>query len=168
MSAEMVVDRMSDDVLSEIERVLREAEAELAAASTPDELEQWRIKYLGTKGQVKGLMTLLSQVPREQKPAVGQRVNSVKERLTTGLETRKESLGGAQPADKDAEDVTEPGRTPQLGNRHILMKVVDELTELFGRMGFAVAGRSAIQVQFKKKKTAKKKPHPTPPAPPLK
>src|SRR5687768_3438125 len=117
------------DVLAEIQGVQTEAEAELAAVGSADALEQFRIKYLGTKGRVKGLMTLLGQVPREEKPAVGQRVNAVKDQLTAAFEARKEAItrGGGGDA-RDAVDVTEPGRKPELGNRHILMKVVDELT----------------------------------------
>jgi len=97
---------------------------------------------------VKGLMTLLGQVPREQKPEVGQRVNAVKDRLTTAFEARKQALAGGAGDHRDYVDVTEPGRKPELGNRHILMKVVDELTELFGRMGFAVASGPEVEDEF--------------------
>src|SRR5205085_8919677 len=45
-------------------------------------------------------------------------------------------------------DVTEPGLQPQVGNRHILMKVIDELTELFGRMGFSVATGPEVEDEF--------------------
>src|SRR5947199_2525392 len=47
-----------------------------------------------------------------------------------------------------AEDVTEPGKRPQIGNRHILMTVIDELTELFGRMGFSVASGPEVEDEF--------------------
>src|SRR5687767_8007840 len=136
------------DVLGEIDSIARAGEAELAAVRTADGLEQFRIKYLGTKGRVKGLMTLLGQVPREEKPAVGQRVNAVKDQLTAAFEARKQSLAGGAGDERDAVDVTEPGRRPELGNRHILMKVVDELTELFGRMGFAVAAGPEVEDEF--------------------
>src|SRR5687768_15288014 len=117
------------DVLAEIEGVAREGESELAAVANGEALEQFRIKYLGTKGRVKGLMTRLGQVSREQKPVVGQRVNAVKDQLTAAFEARKQALASGGATDRDAIDITEPGRKPELGNRHILMKVVDELTE---------------------------------------
>jgi len=44
--------------------------------------------------------------------------------------------------------VTEPGQRPQIGNRHILMKVVNELTELFGRMGFSLASGPEVEDEF--------------------
>jgi phenylalanyl-tRNA synthetase alpha chain len=137
------------DPLTQVEEVLRHGETELDAARTPDALEQWRIKFLGTKGLLKGLMDLLREVPREQKPAVGQRVNAVRDQLTAAFEAKKQQLQAAGPADSaDAVDVTEPGLAPPIGNRHILMKVTDELTELFGRMGFSVATGPEVEDEF--------------------
>jgi phenylalanyl-tRNA synthetase alpha chain len=136
------------DVLGEIEAVLKEGESELAGVTNAEGLEQFRIKYLGTKGRVKGLMTLLGQVPREQKPAVGQRVNAVKDQLTAAFDARKAEAAGGAGDQRDYVDVTEPGEKPILGNRHILMKVTDELTELFGRMGFTVASGPEVEDEF--------------------
>ena len=136
------------DALAEIEAVVREGEAELASVTSPDALEQWRIKYLGTKGLMKGLMGLIGQVPPDQKKAVGQAANAARGRLEGGFESKKEQIASTGAGDKDAVDVTEPGLKPGLGNRHILMKVVDELTELFGRMGFAVASGPEVEDEF--------------------
>src|SRR3954466_9402322 len=136
------------DALAEIDAVVKEGEAELAAVQTADALEQWRIKYLGTKGRVKGLMNLIGQAPPEQKKAVGQRANEVKVRLNASFEARQQQMAGSVTDSRDAVDVTEPGRPLELGNRHILMKVVDELTELFGRMGFSVASGPEVEDEF--------------------
>src|SRR4051812_30557316 len=111
------------DALAEIDAVAKEGEAELAGVQSLDALEQFRIKYLGTKGRVKGLMSLLSQVPPEHKKAVGQRANAVKIQLSEAFEARKQALSGGAESQRDYVDVTEPGRKPELGNRHILMKV---------------------------------------------
>jgi phenylalanyl-tRNA synthetase alpha chain len=140
------------DAPARIDETLSQGLAELAAARSADGLEAWRIKYLGTKGLVKGLMDLLREVPREQKPAVGQRVNAVRDQLASAYEARKHEVGrtaGATAGDaRDAVDVTEPGLQPQIGNRHILMKTIDELVELFGRMGFAVASGPEVEDEF--------------------
>jgi phenylalanyl-tRNA synthetase alpha chain len=79
---------------------------------------------------------------------VGQRVNAVKDQVTAAFEARKSemSAGAASPA--MTEDVTEPGKRPEIGNRHILMTVTDELTELFGRMGFSVASGPELEDEF--------------------
>jgi len=136
------------DAIEQIEHFVTTASAELAAAKNAAELENWRIKYLGTKGSVKDLMKLMGTVPKEQKPAMGQKVNGAKQQLTTAFETKQAELGADHSTSRDAIDVTEPGARPELGNRHILMKVIDELTELFGRMGFSVASGPEVEDEF--------------------
>ena len=138
---------MSEE-LKQIDALLDQALTELKAVSTADGLEKFRIKYLGTKGQVKDLMTLLAKVPREQKPAVGQRVNSVKEKITAAFDAARDAISSRTVDTAQAADVTEPGRVLEVGNRHLLMKVVDELTELFGRMGFAIASGPEVEDEF--------------------
>ena len=136
------------DAHAQIEQVARDAQSELAAVKDAASLEQFRIKYLGSKGQIKGLMKLLGQVPKEQKPALGQRLNAINDQITTAFDARKRELASQPSSDRDYVDVTEPGRQPQVGNRHILMKVIDELVELFGRMGFGVASGPEVEDEF--------------------
>jgi phenylalanyl-tRNA synthetase alpha chain len=135
------------DVLEQIDTLSRQADEELAAAADPAQLEQFRIKFLGVKGSIKGLMKVLGQIPKEQKPAVGQKINALSDRVNGAFEAKKSALASSAPS-KDAADVTEPGIRPQIGNRHILMKVVNELTELFGRMGFALASGPEVEDEF--------------------
>lgn len=134
------------EVIAQIDEIAKQAEMELQQVQTPDQLEQFRIKYLGTKGAIKGMMSLLGQVPKDQKPAIGQKVNAVKERITVAFEDRKSNLGNVSTG--PMLDITEPGKQPAIGNRHILMKVADELTELFGRMGFAIASGPEVEDEF--------------------
>jgi phenylalanyl-tRNA synthetase alpha chain len=134
------------DVLEQIDAVAREAEQELSAVANPAQLEQFRIKFLAVKGSIKGLMKLLAQAPKEQKPLVGQKINALKDRVTAAFEARKNELASAQ--GPLAADVTEPGVRPGIGSRHILMKVANELVELFGRMGFSVAAGPEVEDEF--------------------
>jgi len=135
------------DAIAQIEQTQQEAAGQLAAVTTPDQLEQFRIRFLGANGQIKALMKLLGSVPKEQKPALGQRVNALKDEVTSAFESRKSQLAASASADSTI-DITEPGKRPQVGNLHILMKVQDELTELFGRMGFAVASGPEVEDEF--------------------
>src|SRR5207249_7170255 len=122
------------DALQTIDEVSSRAMAELAAVRTGDQLEQWRIRYLGSNGEVKNLMQLLKTAPADQKKLVGQKANAVKDQLTAAKEAKERELASTAGAGPSL-DVTEPGKPPPVGNRHILMKVADELTELFARMG---------------------------------
>jgi phenylalanyl-tRNA synthetase alpha chain len=136
------------DVSAQIDALARQAAADLDQVRTPADVEQYRIKYLGSKGLLKSSMKLLGQAPKEQKPALGQRLNALNDQVTTAFEAKKGSLAQDVSADRDYVDGTEPGRRPAVGNRHILMKVIDELTELFGRMGFAVASGPEVEDEF--------------------
>ena len=81
------------DVLQQIDQLNTQAMEELAAAKDAGELEQFRIKYLGSNGSIsKGMMKLLGGVPKEQKPAVGQRANAVKTAVSAAFETRKAEI----------------------------------------------------------------------------
>jgi phenylalanyl-tRNA synthetase alpha chain len=135
------------DTLEEIELVRQTALAELAQVGSSDQLEQFRIKYLGSNGKIKGLMNLLKTAPKEQKPLVGQKVNSVRDEVTEAFESRKTEIASTG-ASEQTEDVTEPGIRPQVGNLHVLNKVRDELVELFGRMGFSVASGPEVEDEY--------------------
>ncbi|HWE98073.1 MAG TPA: phenylalanine--tRNA ligase subunit alpha [Tepidisphaeraceae bacterium] len=136
------------DVFAQIDALLAGALSELSTVKSPEALEQFRIKYLGSNGLLKGSMKLLGQSPKEQKPVLGQRLNAVKEEITAAFETAKQSQSQDAASDRDYADVTEPGTPLRLGRKHILMKVADELTELFGRMGFAVASGPEMEDEF--------------------
>ncbi len=133
--------------LEQASAVRAQAQGELSGATSAEALEQFRIRYLGTKGQVKGLMKLLGNLPAEQRRAFGQAVNALQAELTQAFEAARKALqAGAK--EEQGIDVTEPGVRPQLGNRHPILKTADELTELFGRMGFTVASGPELEDEF--------------------
>lgn len=129
-------------ILDEIET---EALQALEAAGDADALEQWRIAWLGAKGRLKQAMGQLKDVPREDKPAVGQRLNTVKKLLEERFEEKKTQAGTGAGAAGGAGgaglDLTEPGviHSEAIGRAHIITRVRDELVDVFARMGFAVA-----------------------------
>ena len=125
--------------------------ATLAAANDGEALEAWRIKYLGSKGALKAAMPMLKDVPKDQKPAVGARLNEVKNALEAAFETRKATLGsdGTTTASSGPfVDVTEPGIAMGLGRRHVLSRTIDEITEIFARMGFAIGTGPEVEDEF--------------------
>lgn len=136
------------DTFAQIDALLSQALADLTAVAEPDGLEQFRINYLGSNGLLKSSMKLLAQVPKDQKPLLGQRLNAIKDQITTAFAARKLALAQDVSAERDYVDVTEPGKPLRLGNRHILMKVIDELTALFARMGFSVAAGPEVEDEF--------------------
>lgn len=136
------------DALQQIESLGRQALGELEAVADAQALEQYRIKYLGAKGQVKNLPQLIAKAPPDQKKRVGQEVNAVKQRLSDAFEAKKGELATRSNQSLGGIDLTEPGQQPCIGRRHILMRVIDELTELFARMGFDVADGPEVEDEF--------------------
>jgi phenylalanyl-tRNA synthetase alpha chain len=136
------------DILTQIDQIRERALAELTAVASTQELETWRIKYLGSKGEVKNLNDFIAKAQGPDKKTVGQRVNPVKKEIEAAFEEKKGSLSSDVTAAKDYIDVTEPGLRPEIGRTHVITQVTNELTELFGRMGFTVAAGPEVEDDF--------------------
>ena len=138
-------------MLEKIDELVQASAADLEAVSDAAGLEAYRVKYLGSKGAVKGLMGLIKDVPKEAKREFGQRANAARQSIEAGFAEAQDRLGrgggdggaggggGSGPSASSPQiDVTLPGLAPRLGRRHVVSQTVDELIEVFGRMGFAV------------------------------
>ncbi len=125
-------------MLAQLDQLESAGLAELNAADSADALEAWRLAYLGGKGKVKQAAAGFRDVPKDEKPAVGQKLNQVKAALESAYSEKKATLGPAAAAGP-AIDMTEPGLDPALGRRHVITRVREELVDVFARMGFEVA-----------------------------
>ena len=125
-------------MLAELEQLESDALGQLDGISDVDGLEAWRIAYLGSKGRLKAMMPRLKEVSREEKPAVGKRLNEVKKSLETAFEARKSTASSSASVGPTV-DVTEPGIGGGGGCRHVLSRTMAEVAEVFARMGFAIA-----------------------------
>ncbi|MBI1373983.1 MAG: phenylalanine--tRNA ligase subunit alpha [Phycisphaera sp.] len=117
-----------------------EADAALSAVEDAAALEAFRIEYLGSKGKLKAAMAWLKDASKEDKPKLGAGLNVLKQKIEGAFEEKKAALGDAKPhaAKGPAIDVTEPGLPPRTGRVHVLTQVINELVEVFARMGFDV------------------------------
>ncbi|MHC4984199.1 MAG: phenylalanine--tRNA ligase subunit alpha [Planctomycetota bacterium] len=127
--------------MEELSELNKAAGERLAAVDSPEALEAWRIKYLGSKGALKAAVTKLKDVPKSEKPAVGQALNELKESLQDSYAARLDELGTPRAAGRAGEpkvDVTLPGERPRIGHTHIITQTINEICEIFARMGFTV------------------------------
>ena len=118
--------------------------AEIKDAGDSDAIERVRISALGKKGRVPELMAQLGTLPPQERKAFGQAVNGLKDRVTEALSQRKADLEQSQVTAQvaaESVDVTLPVRLGALqdGRIHPVSQVWDEIAEIFGDMGFAVA-----------------------------
>lgn len=125
----------------ELDALEHDALAQLSAAGDPAALEAWRIAFMGSKGRLKAAAGMVKDVPPEGRPAFGQRLNALKNTLESAYAERKRAVGAAAPAVAPQVDMTEPGiiSAYNVGRRHILSRVREELVDVFARMGFSVA-----------------------------
>jgi len=129
-------------LLDDIPAIRSRATEELRAAASSEGLEAWRVRYLGAKGEVKAAMQRLREVAPADKPAAGKAANDLKNALQAAFEARRAELGrpaDARRAGAAMPDVTLPGRAVRLGHAHIITQTIDDICDIFGRMGFTVA-----------------------------
>ena len=121
------------------------AEAESFTASTLDEVEQFRIKVLGSKGILKDYFAKFKTVPNEQKKEFGQTINAWKTIAEEKVASLKEALEDQQGAVSQFGDLTRPAAPVELGSRHPISLVKNQIVEIFNRIGFNVSEGPEIE-----------------------
>lgn len=127
---------------------IKEHKAAIAAfaANKADEVEQFRIKWLGTKGLVKAIMGEMRNVPNEQKKEFGQILNEFKLFAEARFQELQDQFEGAAPAAvSNTQDFSLPGDPVAVGSRHPLTLVRNEMVSIFKRLGFSVAEGPEIE-----------------------
>jgi phenylalanyl-tRNA synthetase alpha chain len=134
-----------------LEKLLRDAVGELAGVETEDSFHDLRVRYLGKKGELTGIMKGVGALPPEERPLIGQVVNSVRDRLEEAFDSALASIRAARKAEKLREekiDVTLAGRRRPLGTRHPITLVRDEISEIFAGLGFQVAEGPEMELDY--------------------
>jgi phenylalanyl-tRNA synthetase alpha chain len=135
----------------EIEDLRQRVKEELCEIQTVTELDSLKVAYLGKKGAVAALMASLRHSSDEERPKMGQLVNTCKEELIAAFSTLQSQLEKRELDDRlerEAIDVTRPGRPLRVGKKHILMQVLDEAIEIFLSLGFSVQYGPDIESDF--------------------
>ena len=133
-----------DQLLSQIE----EFKKEIATYGAIDEkeVEEFRIKWLGTKGLVKSLMAEMKNVPNEKKKEFGQILNEFKKTVEEKYESLKSGVSESRLTAHDSQlDLSLPGDPIPLGSRHPIALMTNRIISIFERLGFAVAEGPEIE-----------------------
>ena len=135
-------------MIEELERLREAAEAELETVADTAELEAWRVTYLGKRGAVTQALRGLGKLPPEERPAAGQAANRLRVALEEAFAVRQEVLSHtALAADlaHDAIDVRLPGRPQSLGHLHLSTRILREIYDVFGQMGFQILRSNEVE-----------------------
>jgi phenylalanyl-tRNA synthetase alpha chain len=111
---------------------------------TTQDLENFRIEFLGTKGHIKALYATLKDIPNEEKKEVGQLINNLRTFAEEKFNTCKESLETVSTSDSNF-DHSRPGDFNEIGSHHPISLVRKEIVDIFSRIGFCVSEGPEIE-----------------------
>ena len=127
------------------------AETAIQQANDLRALEQVKVDYLGKKGQLTEYLKNVGQLPPEERPAAGQAVNVVKQRINTLITERHEILSATAleaQLTADAVDVTLPGRGQGMGSIHPITRTRERIEAFFLQMGFEIKEGPEIEDEY--------------------
>lgn len=138
---------MKESLLRLKEEVLKE----LSKISDSNKLEEIRLKYLGKKGEITKILRSMGSLAPEERPVIGQIANEVREdieRAIFDLKKKIENKLKEEKIKKEYIDITVPGRKRELGAKHPLTQVLDEIKDIFIGMGFKIAEGPEMELDY--------------------
>ena len=124
---------------------------EISKVDSTSALDALKVKYLGRKGPVQELMQQLKDLPQEERPKFGHKVNVLKEEFATQCEELSQILilnEETKQLEAEKLDITIPGRRHFLGGKHILKAVMDDIIDILIGMGFSVQSGPDIENDY--------------------
>ncbi|TWP26161.1 phenylalanine--tRNA ligase subunit alpha [Apibacter muscae] len=111
----------------------------------PEELENFRIKFLGKKGILNDLFQKFKEVPNDTKKEFGQQINHLKQLVNDKINSLKDHYNFSKQPTSDRLDLTRPGYPFNLGTRHPISVVKNKIISIFKKIGFSVADGPEIE-----------------------
>ena len=133
----------------QLENIRAQALASLNDATTPADLEELRVKWLGKKGELTAVLKMMGKLSAEERPIMGQMANAVRAEIEEKLEERKNAIHSAVLEAKlasEAVDVTIPGDAVTLGHQHPMNMVLDQVKEIFVGLGYQVVDGPEVEL----------------------
>jgi phenylalanyl-tRNA synthetase alpha chain len=133
-----------EQLVKQIETIKKEVSS--FSAMDTKSVEEFRVKYLGTKGVVKSVMGEMKAVPNEQKKEFGQILNEFKLFVENKFDELKNSIADSEHSNQSSNiDLTLPGDPAPLGSRHPITLMKNRVNSIFQRLGFAIAEGPEIE-----------------------
>ncbi|MEP7129454.1 MAG: phenylalanine--tRNA ligase subunit alpha [Chitinophagales bacterium] len=138
---------MATELFDKAAAILKELEAEVISNAAA--LEQFRIRYLGSKNIIKDVFAEMKQVPNERKKEFGQVVNALKLKAEEKFQLLKDQFSSTTTSAKtESVDLSMPGQPIALGSRHPVAVIRKKVIDIFGRIGFQVAEGPEIEDEW--------------------
>ena len=138
-------------IVDEVAALREQTLAAINNAENSQALEQVRVSVLGKAGTLTAYLRSMGQVAKEERAAVGKTVNEVRNVIEQALSESKARLEAAEleaSINAAAVDITQPGRSQQMGTRHLINAISDEISEIFLGLGYTVKTGPEVETDW--------------------
>ncbi len=138
-------------IIEELAQLRVAALADIECAESSAALDEVRVRVTGKSGTLTGYLRQMGQIPPEERATVGKTANAVRNEVEAALESRKKVLAAAEleaSISASAVDVTLPGRSQQIGARHLISRISDEICDVFLGLGYTVATGPEVETDY--------------------
>ena len=135
----------------QLNQILSQALGQVSSVISQQELEAARVKFLGKKGELTGILRGMGKLSAEERPVIGQLANEVRAQIEQAIEKAQQDMAQrliAAKLEKEQIDVTMPGQKVLLGKQHPLNTVLHELYDIFTGMGFSIAEGPEVEYDY--------------------
>ncbi|UCE08665.1 MAG: phenylalanine--tRNA ligase subunit alpha [bacterium] len=134
-------------MLNKLEQLKNKFIENISQVKNDKQLEEVRIKYLGRKGELASYFNLMGKLSAEERPEAGKQLNILKKYFQESIDEKSKKL---KPEGKVAEffDVTLPGIPAQIGTKHPLYQVLDEIKSIFISLGFTIESGPELETDY--------------------
>src|SRR5699024_4204053 len=135
----------------QLESLQNEALDSISKTQDLKKLQEIKVSFVGKKGSLTSVLRGMGKLSKEERPIVGEVANRVRSSITAAIEQKNEELEAKaieKQLEDEAIDVTLPGRPVQVGGKHVLTKLIEEIEDLFIGMGFEVQEGPEVETEF--------------------
>ena len=135
----------------QLEKVKEEFDFDLTSSNSQKDIENVRVKYLGKKGALTGILKQMGTLSADERPVIGKISNEIRDYISKSIEEKTAKLRFAETQNKlqsEKIDVTLPGKKIRLGHKHPMSIILDEVKDIFIGMGFNVVEGPEIESDY--------------------
>lgn len=135
----------------QLEKVKEEFDFDLTSSNSKKDIENVRVKYLGKKGALTGILKQMGTLSADERPVIGKISNEIRDYISKSIEEKTAKLRFAETQNRlqsEKIDVTLPGKKIRLGHKHPMSIILDEVKDIFIGMGFNVVEGPEIESDY--------------------
>ncbi len=138
---------MSEKNIKELDDIKQQALLGLSSLGSVDQLENWRVRYLGRKGDLTNVLRGISNLPIDDRKIVGSKANKLRILLEEEYQENLSKIKSGNLGSQDAIDITLPGRKVKMGRLHPSTTMIREIVEAFNEMGFQTVEGDEVELE---------------------